>query len=669
MSDPKDGESFFRKVARFVANPTTDWAEINSRQDDPEGDLQKAELRAMVERKRRNDFVRKRELDMLRRIRREGLSPEQLAALGSSSRLDEVERSNSELNSNSKIDPRVKDKINEIEQQMVGESYATTQMSQTGAHPPGFFDTSTRPVHFATTMAASEPTTLSASLSSPPSSSSGQTTRPPLSSTPSLAQAGQNRVAEHSTPEEIERLEAGQAHASVTMGMGLSPLSDAKSASVLPLITDLPALDMPTDLPSYGKPHGNGSFGNPATPALAPAAAPSPAPTHAPAVATPPAGPELSFAVAEKHVTTDLHEMVHDPELDEAVIAFANADYDTCERILTELIRPGGQRNLHGETWLVLFDHYRATGAQAKFEALALEYAQQFGLSAPQWFSMPKLVAEAVRNVRAPMGTSGGVGWTAPEYLLAESVQQLQARSELMPMPWVLDWAPLRHFDTEACEALRQLFGTWANQQIDMRWLAGDHFLQLLKGLAPVAERDVDPALWMLRLEALRLVNRPDQFDETAIDYCVTYEVSPPSWERAKCRVRVSGQGLSTSSAPPTTTVPTEMQSTSFMESTISEQTQLPTSVHLELSGQLSGDISETLRLMTAEIAAAPVVNVACTKLIRLDFMAAGDLLNWVLSRRGENRAVIFSEAHRLVALFFGAMGINEHAKVKVRQI
>ncbi|WP_431288528.1 hypothetical protein [Roseateles chitinivorans] len=79
MSDPKDGtkegESFFRKVARFVANPTTDWAEINSRQDDPEADAAKAELRAMVERKRRNDFVRKRELDMLRKIRREGLTP------------------------------------------------------------------------------------------------------------------------------------------------------------------------------------------------------------------------------------------------------------------------------------------------------------------------------------------------------------------------------------------------------------------------------------------------------------------------------------------------------------------------------------------------------------------------------------------------------------------
>src|SRR5574343_155135 len=116
MTDPKDNESFFRKVARFVANPTTDWAEINSRQDDPEGDQAKAELRAMVERKRRNDFVRKRELDMLRRIRREGLTPEQLAALGghATSGIDELGRI-SEINGSQ---TSIKSKIDQIEQQM-----------------------------------------------------------------------------------------------------------------------------------------------------------------------------------------------------------------------------------------------------------------------------------------------------------------------------------------------------------------------------------------------------------------------------------------------------------------------------------------------------------------------------------------------------------------------
>ena len=72
---------------------------------------------------------------------------------------------------------------------------------------------------------------------------------------------------------------------------------------------------------------------------------------------------------------------------------------------------------------------------------------------------------------------------------------------------------------------------------------------------------------------------------------------------------------------------------------------------------------------MTEQLGGASLVTIACPKLIRLDFMAAGDLLNWVLARRSENRAVQFSDAHRLVALFFGAMGINEHARVKVRHV
>lgn len=578
MTEPKDGESFFRKVARFVANPTTDWAEINSRQDDPEGEQAKAELRAMVERKRRNDFVRKRELDMLRRIRREGLNPEQLAALGSaSSRIDDNERI-SELNS--KIDLGVKAKIDQIEQQMTGESFASTQTPS--SHSPGFFETSTRPVHFSST--------LTTEASPGP------------------------RVSEFASAEEVERLETLPPPAAAVMGAGMSPLSDARP-SALP---ELPPLDMP-----------------------------------------------LSFKIAEQPAV-DAQEFVHDPELDEAVIAFANADYESCERVLTEMIASGGPRNLHGETWLALFDLYRATGQAAKFEALAVEYAQLFGRSAPQYFSMPRLVAESLRNERAPRGVAGGVSWTAPDILDEEGVQKMRAQCANKPLPWVLDWRALNRIEPSAAEPLRLLLREWSRQQLDLRWLAGDHFLQLLKEAAPVGDRGVDPVFWMLRLEVLRLVNRPDQFDEVAIDYCVTYEVSPPSWERASCRVRVSGNSLSTG-GPATTTVVSTETSTSFMESTITDQTQLPPSVQLDLSGQLCGDIGETLKLMSDELGAASIVMVACPKLIRLDFMAAGDLLNWVLARRGENRTVVFTEAHRLVALFFGAMGINEHARVRLR--
>ena len=158
-----------------------------------------------------------------------------------------------------------------------------------------------------------------------------------------------------------------------------------------------------------------------------------------------------------------------------------------------------------------------------------------------------------------------------------------------------------------------------------------------------------------------------DQFDEAAIDYCVTYEVSPPSWEHTRCNVRISGSGLHTHT-PPLSMV--SEVSTGFTESDLIEDPATGTQVaSIELSGQLVGDISQTLNHLNTQLGQSLVVNVSCARLIRVDFIAAGDLLNWVLVKRSEKRLVQFVDAHRLVALFFGAMGINEHARVQVRKV
>jgi hypothetical protein len=574
MSEPKDTTSFFRKVVKFVANPTTEWAEIGLPADEArETEFAKSELKAMIERKRRNDFVRKREFDMLRKVRREGLSPEQLAALGGSSRLDDSEGRLLVAESGAKQDAGVKAKIDEIEQQMVGDGF--------GASPPrrgpDFYNAPTQPVP----MGGNAP---------------GPSARMPL-----------NGAHVDETPARPAPAPAAAPPAAAVMGAGLSPLS--------PLTLD----------------SGAGDFAHP-------------------------------FAV-------EVSEVAHDPELDEAVIAFANADFEQCEQSLSDLTGQGGQRHAHAETWLVLFDLYRAIGQQHKFESLALDYAQQFGWSAPQWFSMPRMVAEAASEDRPARNSriEGNVGWVCPDYLDADAVARLSSQSLQMPLPWVFDWSALKNMDAEAAAKLSELFRNWIRQKLDMRWLGGERLFSLLAEAAPTGVRDADPAYWQLRLDALRMTNRPDQFDEAAIDYCVTYEVSPPSWEPAQCEVRVSGSQSSTTS-PPLSMV--SDVSTSFIESRFNEDPTATVQVaSVELSGQLVGDIGPTLKRLEAELGGSTIVNVSCAKLIRVDFIAAGDLLNWVLARRNENRSVIFVESHRLVALFFGAMGINEHARVKVRSV
>ena len=141
----------------------------------------------------------------------------------------------------------------------------------------------------------------------------------------------------------------------------------------------------------------------------------APVDAQAPVFAAPGLSPlaPLSLASAgdtgefEHRFGVEVSEVVHDPDLDEAVIAFANADFNQCEQSLSQLTGAGGARSQHAETWLVLFDLYRATGQQQHFETLASDYAHQFGWSAPQWFSLPKLVSDAVADANAD-GTSTG---------------------------------------------------------------------------------------------------------------------------------------------------------------------------------------------------------------------------------------------------------------------
>ncbi len=578
-----ENESFFRKVVRFVANPATDWTELNSRQDDQrEMELEKSELKAMIERKRRNDFVRKREFDMLRKVRREGLSPEQLAALGSSSKLDDSEvRLNDSRSSRTE---GVKAKIDEIEQQMVGDgAYAGAPARRP---PAAFFD------------------------------------QPSPTTTPAVL--------------------AARAAPDIDLGAEV----DDDEAERLPALPPLPDTDFPPVASPAAVQMGGG------LPPLAPMS-----------MSTSLSGSDFSSPMA-----VEVSEVMHDPELDEAVIAFANADFEGCEGSLQRLTASNGPRAQHAETWLVLFDLYRATGQQPRFESLAVDYAQQFGWSAPQWYSLPKLVADAVAEER-PASARGdeAVGWVAPPHLDLEAVARLRSQTLQMPLPWVFDWGALKKVDTEAAVQLSMLFRLWAGQALEMRWVSGDRLFAVLQDAAPTGVRDADPAFWLTRLDALRLVNRADQFDETAIDYCVTYEVSPPSWEPTRCNVRISGSGMSTRT--PSLSMVSEA-STGFVESSLIEDS--PTTVEVssvELSGQLVGDISETLTGLNLVLGSAPVVSVSCARLIRVDFIAAGDLLNWVLSKKSENRAVHFVDAHRLVALFFGAMGINEHAKVQVRKV
>jgi hypothetical protein len=619
MSNGNDGgEGILRRVVRSIAGPARD---LIQRAEDGRlsqfADSDRAELKAMIERKRRNDFVRKRELDMLRRIRREGLTPEQAAALANSN-LDEADARSSRPSG--LADGTVKAKIDAIEKQMVGIAPMVPSRPAPLASP-------------------------AAPASGTPSAPAHLRVPPPVLTHPLDPEATVPLDLRHepvrpSSATPVDRRPIPAPIAGIVEPAPATP----PALSAIPG----PGPSAPRELPPLAF-----DFEPPAAPApvKAPPAESAPAPSPRPAAGRVPASDLPDVEVLE---------IKHDPELDEAVISFANADFAHSEHVLVQMTGAGAPRERHEDTWLVLFDLYRATGQHQRFESLSLEFAERCDRSPPQWYSLPKLLADATAPQRAAASESSQVGWVCPPRLDTEGLAQLASQLLQLPQPWILDWTHLKRIEPAAAAALRQQFQQWAGEKLAMRWLAADKLFEVLQEAAPVGVRDADPAFWLMRLDALRLVNRPDQFDDVAIDYCVTYEVSPPSWEPARCTVRVSGPSANTRSAILSSVGDV---STSILDDGTGEIAVTT----LEISGQLAGDQGALLKHLDQRLGDSKVVRICCALLIRVDFVAAGDLLNWVIAKRAEGRQITFFDVNRLVALMFGAMGISEHVSTQLR--
>ena len=168
------------------------------------------------------------------------------------------------------------------------------------------------------------------------------------------------------------------------------------------------------------------------------------------------------------------------------------------------------------------------------------------------------------------------------------------------------------------------------------------------------------------------MVHRPDDFELAALDFCVTYEVSPPAWDSARCDYKSldSQEGTASQQAIIGNVFKDSLHSSLNVEwdtQMEGQSSQLSNLFSVELSGQVQGDAIDVLDQLEVKMLGADIMQISCAKLIRVDFSAAGTLLNWVSARESEHRAVQFMDVNRLVAAFFNVIGITEHARVIVR--
>ena len=610
------------KMVKFVRNPATSWSELDTKESDRDEAISKMHLKEMIERKRRNDFVRKREFDMLRKMRkREAVSGQDPAGRPSFF----------QSSMPSKPDDRAKTikKIDEIEAQMSMQWWKTKQGNVSSLQSSVLPDDSSvnfpAHAHAAAQMPKPAPYMLDNALPVSPGYTATELTGlhvPALQQKMPQTQT-QTQVTQPALQQQTVNLEASSAGS--TKGAAFVAAAAARPAGIDRL-------------------SGNSSDVG------------------------------VSGFTATKMMAMEVLEVAHDAELEEASIRFANGDNEGAEAGLSEMLAPGSVRAGQSETWMVLFDLYRATDQQEKFENTAIRFVQKFDRSAPQWFSLP----DAVKKLAVPLMPAVGHGrvadWICPSSVGVQTVAALKAALTKAPMPWRLDWTNLKTIEPAAVEPMFRVFAGWSAQPVQIRFIGDSQLQQVLQNNTPSGNRDTAQDWWQLSLEALRVTHRPDEFELAALDFCVTYEVSPPAWETARCNYKpIDAQGL----AITTQTIIGDVFRDS-LPSGISKQdgdsilsglnSQMGSLMSVELSGQIEGDAAAMLDVLQAKMLGADNMVISCAKLIRVDFSAAGTLLNWVSARQDENRSVHFCDVNRLVAAFFNVIGITEHAKVTPRR-
>jgi ABC-type transporter Mla MlaB component len=563
------------KMAKFVRNPTRDWSELDQKEE-PAADsgFNKEMLRQMIERKRQNDFVRKREFDYLRKLRRR----ESLNGPGQTGRPSFFQSS---LPTNPDERALTLRKIDEIEAQMSRQWWQGKQ-DDSAARAAGF------PV----------------------------TTRPAL---------GPDAGPTQPMPQEGE---IGDSNFASTQSSGLQTSSNWIEVPEEYALTRMDPADVGSALPpsSLRSPLG----GERAVP------------------------PGSGFSNSRQS-TSELVDNLTDPDLEEAAIRYANGDTAGAEATLLAALQTASPRPELAQAWMgALFDIYRATGQQARFDSVALDFARRFERSPPAWFSIPEQLGRQPASPADGAADSGDASaWSCPAVLDAEAVAALESATLGGAGRRLVDWGALQAVTPAAVPGLAHLFACWCSTPVHLAFLHHEALMHVLKQLTPAADRSAGPLAWQLRLDALRILQEQEEFELVALDYCVTFEVSPPSWQEARCRCDCEGTAARAGAAV-------------VRQDEAAGRAQAAAGA-MELAGEILGDASDLLAGFEAGMEDARRLAISCARLIRVDFSAAGSILNWVVAQQAQGRQVHFLDVNRIVAAFFRVIGINEHARIVPR--
>ncbi len=325
------------------------------------------------------------------------------------------------------------------------------------------------------------------------------------------------------------------------------------------------------------------------------------------------------------------------PALAEAAAMYAAGHELEAMRRLEAAIKSGEDLgDAAVRAWGCLFELLQALGRRPAFDALALTFARRFEKSPPAWSAAADEGNTATETTggRAHVSLSGVLNASIGEVL--KQTMKLAATSTMVRM----DVAKLTDADNNGAILLMRAMAALKKAKKELVFGSPEHLAGILATKIVPGERS-NAEMWLLLLELYQQAFRQDAFEEAAVNYAVTFEVSPPSWEALPERH---------DEPPPASS-------------------SLPKAEGFTLHDQLLGASAVDFAPLEAVMAGRDEFDIDARKLVRIDAASAGHLLEVLTRLHAAGKKLRIIGLSTIVAAYLETLGFDAVAVLQARVI
>ena len=327
------------------------------------------------------------------------------------------------------------------------------------------------------------------------------------------------------------------------------------------------------------------------------------------------------------------------PALAEAAVMYASGQELEAMRRLEAAIKSGEDLgDFAVRAWGCLFELLQVLGRRPAFDALALTFARRFEKSPPTWSPMvdgPHVASESSGG-RAHVSLSGVLDAGIGEVL--KQTMKLAATSAMVRM----DLAKLDDADNSGATLLMRALAALKRAKKEIVFGSPDHLARILAAKVVPGERS-NESMWLLLLELYQQAYQQDAFEEAAVNYAVTFEVSPPSWEALPARPV---------EAPPQAASEISAKTDEFV-----------------LRGQMLGAGAANFSPLEAVLAGSAEFDIDAHNLVRIDAVSAAQLLDVLTRLHAAGKTLRIIGLSTLVAAYLETLGFADVADLRARVI